>query len=46
MMGRDYDWEMRFCYEVQGTFNWFNDATLNLLISYLCVEMMLSGSFC
>ena len=44
MLGRDYDLVMRFYYKVQGRFNWFNDATLNLLISYMCVEEMLSGS--
>ena len=46
MTGRDYDWVMRFYYEDHGRFNWFNDAILNLLIFYLCVEVILSGSFC
>ena len=32
MVERDHDWVMRFYYELQGRLNWFNDATLNLVL--------------
>ena len=41
MVGMDQDWVMRFCYEVQEK---IDSTTRNLLISYLCLEEMLSGT--